>query len=209
VSGLFVKICGMTNADDASVAVEAGADAIGLIFVPGSPRFVGFGAATAIAATVPAHVKRVGVFVDETVEAMNRLAREVPLDLVQLQFDMPAESARRIEVPLIKVTRVRGAIDVDRLKTYNAAAHLLDTYVEGVPGGTGKTFDWDLALPAVEAGLPVLLSGGLTPDNVAAAVQRVRPYGVDVASGVEARPGRKDHDKVRAFISNARGAWRD
>jgi phosphoribosylanthranilate isomerase len=209
VSGLFVKICGMTNAEDARVAVEAGADAIGLIFVPRSPRFVGLEAAAAIAATVPPHVKRVGVFVDETIEEMNRLAREVPLDLVQLQFDMPAESARRIEVPFIKVTRVQGAIDVGRLKTYNAAAYLLDTYVEGVPGGTGKAFDWDLALPVVRAGLPVLLSGGLTPGSVAEAVRRVRPHGVDVASGVEARPGKKDHDKVRAFISNARGALRD
>lgn len=209
MSKLFVKICCMTNAEDARVAVDAGADAIGLIFVPETPRFVEFELAKAIAATVPAHVKRVGVFVDETVEAMNRLAREVPLDLVQLQFDMPAESARRIEVPFIKVTRVRGAIDVDRLKTYNAVAYLLDTYVEGVPGGTGKTFDWDLAGPVVEAGLPVLLSGGLTPDNVAEAVRRVRPYGVDVSSGVEARPGVKDHDKVRAFIANARRALND
>jgi phosphoribosylanthranilate isomerase len=198
----------MTNAEDARVAVEAGADAIGLIFVPRSPRFVRFDAAAAIAATVPTHVKRVGVFVDETIEEMNRLAREVPLDLVQLQFDMPAESARRIEVPFIKVTRVQGAIDVGRLKTYNAAAYLLDTYVEGVPGGTGKAFDWDLALPVVRAGLPVLLSGGLTPDNVAEAVRRVCPFGVDVCSGVETSPGHKDHDKVRAFIANAKGAWR-
>jgi len=209
VSGLFVKICGMTNAEDARVAVEAGADAIGLIFVPETPRFVEFEVARAMAATVPAHVKRVGVFVDMSVEEMNRVAGEVPLDLVQLHSDMPVESARRIDVPFIKVTRVRGAIDVDRLKTYKAAAYLLDTYVEGAHGGTGKAFDWGLALPVVEAGLPVLLSGGLTPENVAEAVRRVRPYGVDVASGVEARPGVKDHDKVRAFIANAREALDD
>lgn len=209
MSGLFVKICGITNAEDARVAVEAGADAIGFIFVAETPRFIEAAVAKVIAATVPARVKRVGVFVDTSLEAMNQLAREVPLDLVQLHSDMPPESARRIKVPFIEAVRVRGEIDVEQLRSYKAAAYLLDTYVEGAHGGTGKTFDWDLALPVVEAGLPVLLSGGLTPDNVAEAVRRVRPYGVDVASGVEARPGVTDHEKVRAFIANARGALND
>ena len=209
MSGLFVKICGITNYEDARVAVEAGADAIGFIFVAETPRFIEAEIATAIAAEVPERVKRVGVFVDTLVEEMNRLAREVPLDLVQLHSDMPAESARRIAVPFIKVVRVRGEIDVDRLRSYKATAYLFDTYLEGAHGGTGRTFDWDLALPVVEAGLPVVLSGGLTPDNVSEAVRRVRPYGVDVSSGVEARPGIKDHDKVRAFVTNARQALND
>jgi phosphoribosylanthranilate isomerase len=209
VSTLFVKICGVTNAGDARVAVEAGADAIGMIFVPETPRFVEPAAATVIAAAVPDGVKRVGVFVDASVEEINERARQVPLDLVQLHSEIAAESARRIAVPFIKVVRVRGAIDVGRLRSYNAAAYLLDTYVEGAHGGTGKTFDWDLARPVVEAGLPVLLSGGLTPENVSEAVRRVRPYGVDVSSGVEARPGMKDHEKVRAFIANAQEALND
>jgi phosphoribosylanthranilate isomerase len=208
VSELFVKICGITNVEDARVAVEAGADAVGFIFVPDTPRCVEVEAARAIAADVAGRVKTVGVFVDEAVEAINARVRQVPLDLVQLHSDMPAESARRIRVPFFKVVRVRGAIDVEGLRAYKARAYLLDTYVEGAHGGTGKAFDWALAVPVVQAGLPVVLSGGLTPENVAAAVRQVGPWGVDVSSGVEARPGRKDHDKVRAFIRNARGAVR-
>ena len=203
---LFVKICGITNAADARAAVEAGADAVGLIFVPNTPRYVEVAVAREIAATISERVKKVGVFVDEPVEAINRVARQVSLDLVQLHGDLTRESARLVEAPIIKVVRVRGEIDLERLRAYNARAYLLDTYIEGAHGGTGRTFDWDLALPVVAAGLPVLLSGGLTPDNVAEAVRRVRPFGVDVSSGVEARPGRKDHDKVRAFIANAKGA---
>ncbi len=203
---LFVKICGITNADDARAAVEAGSDAVGFIFVPNTPRYVEVTVAREIAATISERVKKVGVFVDEPVEAINRIARQVSLDLVQLHGDLTRESARLVEAPTIKVVRVRGEIDLERLRAYNARAYLLDTYIEGAHGGTGRTFDWDLALPVVAAGLPVLLSGGLTPDNVAEAVRRVRPFGVDVSSGVEASPGRKDHDKVRAFIANAKGA---
>ena len=206
MSELFVKICGITNTEDALVAVEAGADAIGFIFVPNTPRFIEVAAAREIAGGVPERVKKVGVFVDEPVEAVNRLAREVPLDLVQLHGSMSPEAAALVEVPFVKVVRVSGAIDVEQLKAYKARAYLLDTYVEGAHGGTGKTFDWDLALPVVAAGLPVLLSGGLTPENAAEAVQRVRPFGVDVSSGVEASPGKKDHAKVRAFVANAKGA---
>jgi len=209
VSGLFVKICGITNADDARAAVEAGAGAIGLIFVPNTPRYVSVETAKAVARAVPAGVSKVGVFVDAPVEEINRTAREVSLDVVQLHGELTPEQAARLVVPFFKVIRVRGEIDVEALRAYKARAIVLDTFVEGQPGGTGKTFDWDLARPVVEAGLPVLLSGGLTADNVAEAVRRVRPFGVDVSSGVETRPGRKDHDRVRAFISNARGAWRD
>ena len=208
MSGLFVKICGITNSEDARVAVEAGADAIGFVFAPGTPRFIEPEAAELIASSLPTHVKVVGVFVDNPVEEINGRVRQVPLDLVQLHSDISVEAVRRITAPFIKVERVRADIDVERLRSYKATAYLLDTFAEGKPGGTGKTFDWDLARPVVEAGLPVLLSGGLTPDNVAEAVRRVRPFGVDVSSGVEARPGHKDHDKVRAFIANAKGAWR-
>jgi phosphoribosylanthranilate isomerase len=206
VGELFVKICGITNADDALVAVEAAADAVGFIFVPNTPRFIEEAVAREIAAEVPEHVKKIGVFVDASIEEINKRVRQVPLDLVQLHADIPAESAHRIRVPFLKVVRVSGAIDVEQLKAYKARAYLLDTYVEGAHGGTGKTFDWDLALPVVAAGLPVLLSGGLTPENVAEAVRRVRPFGVDVSSGVEASPGKKDRAKVRAFVANAKGA---
>ena len=205
---MFVKICGITNTDDARVAVEAGADAIGLNFVPGTPRYIEVAAAREIARAIPDAVKKVGVFVNESVKTINRCVREVPLDIVQLHGDEAPETARLVEAPIFKVVRVRGEIDVERLRAYNASAYVLDTFVEGAHGGTGKTFDWDLALPVQDAGLPMLLSGGLTPDNVADAVRRIRPFGVDVSSGVEAGPGRKDHGKVRAFIANARGGSR-
>ncbi len=209
MSDLFVKVCGITNAEDARVAVEAGADAIGLIFVPGTPRYVEVAAARAIAAQVPEPVRTVGVFVNEAAETVNRLAREVPLDVVQLHGAEGPGFLELVEVPCFKAVRVRGEIDVGALRAYKASAYVLDTYVEGAHGGTGRTFDWDLALPVVAAGLPVLLSGGLTPDTVAEAVGRIRPYGVDVSSGVEASPGRKDHEKVRAFIARAKGALSD
>jgi len=206
VGGLFVKICGITNAEDVRVAVEAGADAIGFIFVPNTPRYIEVADAQQIAAGIPERVKKVGVFVNDSVEAVNRAVREVPLDLVQLHGDETASFARLVEAPIIKAIRVRGAIDVEGFRAYKASAYLLDTYVEDAHGGTGKAFDWALALPVVNAGLRVLLSGGLGPENVAEAVRRVRPFGVDVSSGVEASPGRKDSEKVRAFIENARGA---
>jgi len=208
VSTLFVKICGITNTDDARVAVEAGADAIGLNFVPGTPRYIEVAAAREIARAIPDAVKKVGVFVNESVKTINRCVREVPLDIVQLHGDEAPETARLVEAPIFKAVRVRGEIDVERLRAYNADAYLLDTFVEGAHGGTGKTFDWDLALPVQDAGLPVLLSGGLTPENVADAVRRVSPFGVDVSSGVELGPGKKDPGKVRAFIANARGGPR-
>lgn len=209
-----MKVCGITNADDASVAVGAGADAIGLIFVPGTPRCVTVETAKAVARVVSPTVWKVGVFVEASINEVNRIAREVSLDVVQLHGDLTPDEAARLAVPFFKVVRVRptdtrGAIDVEALRAYNARAIVLDTFVEGRAGGTGRTFDWELARPVVEAGLSVLLSGGLTPDNVAEAVRRVRPFGVDVSSGVEARPGCKNHDKVRAFISNAKGAQRD
>jgi len=206
VNRLFIKICGITSVEDARAAVEAGADAIGFIFVPDTPRYIELDVAHEIAREVPETVKRVGVFVSEGAETINRLVRAVPLDVVQLHGDESPEAAYRLDVPVFKVVRVSGEIDGEQLKAYNARAYVLDTFVEGAHGGTGKTFDWDLALPVIEAGLPVLLSGGLTPDNVAEAVRRTRPFGLDVSSGVEAGPGRKDHDKVRAFIANARGA---
>ena len=209
MSGLFVKICGTTNVEDARAAVEAGVDAVGLIFVPGTPRCVEVATAREIAANIPEPVRTVGVFVNEAAETINRLAREVPLDVVQLHGAEAPEFRRLVEVPFFKAVRVRGEIDVEQLRSYKASAYLLDTYVEGAHGGTGKTFDWELALPVVAAGLPVLLSGGLTPDNVAEAVGRILPYGVDVSSGVEASPGRKNHEKVRAFIARAKGALSD
>lgn len=206
MSELFVKICGITNVDDALVAIEAGADALGFIFVPETPRYIDVETARTIASAVGGRARTVGVFVDASIESINRAVQAVPLDLVQLHGELPSTIAERIDVPFFKVVRVRGAIDVEGLRAYKARAYLLDTYVEGAHGGTGTTFDWTLAGPVVQAGLPVLLSGGLTPENVAAAVRQVGPWGVDVSSGVEARPRVKDREKVRAFIRSAKEA---
>jgi len=200
-----VKICGITSAEDAAAAVDAGADALGLIFVPGTPRCVAPDVAAGILEAVPPLVATVGVFVDHPLEEVLRIISVLGLHAVQLHGQEPAAYSRRIPVPVIRALRVRDAASLHPLETYPAHAFLLDAYVEGLPGGTGTPISWDLALRA-KGGKPVILSGGLRPETVAQAVRLVRPYGVDVSSGVEASPGRKDHRKVREFIVNVRQA---
>ena len=200
-----VKICGITSAEDAAAAVDAGADALGLIFVPGTPRCVAPDVAAGILEAVPPLVATVGVFVDHPLEEVLRIISVLGLHAVQLHGQEPAAYSRRIPVPVIRALRVRDAASLHPLETYPAHAFLLDAYVEGLPGGTGTPISWDLALRA-KGGKPVILSGGLRPETVAQAVRLVRPHGVDVSSGVEASPGRKDHRKVREFIVNVRQA---
>jgi len=200
-----VKICGITSAEDAAAAVDAGADALGLIFVPGTPRCVVPDAAARILEPVPPLVATVGVFLDHPLEEVLRIVAALRLHAVQLHGEEPAAYSRRIPVPVIRALRVRDAASLHPLQTYPAHAFLLDAYVEGLPGGTGTPISWDLALRA-KGGKPVILSGGLRPETVARAVRLVRPYGVDVSSGVEVSPGRKDHRKVREFIVNVRQA---
>ena len=200
-----VKICGITSAEDAAAAVDAGADALGLIFVPGTPRCVAPDVAAGILEAVPPLVATVGVFVDHPLAELLRIVAALRLHAVQLHGQEPAAYSRRIPVPVIRALRVRDAASLHPLETYPAHAFLLDAYVEGLPGGTGTPISWDLALRA-KGGKPVILSGGLRPETVAQAVRLVRPYGVDVSSGVEASPGRKDHRKVREFIVNVRQA---
>lgn len=195
-----VKICGITSAEDASAAVEAGADALGFVFVPGTPRLVHPEAAERIVAGLPPFVTAVGVFVDQPLEEVLRVASRCNLQAIQLHGDEPEDFSRRIPLKVIKAVRVRGARDLRPISTYPAHAFLLDAFVEGQAGGTGTTISWDLALQA-KGRAPIILSGGLRPETVGLAVRRVRPYGVDVSSGVEACPGRKDHQKVREFIA--------
>ena len=200
-----VKICGITSAEDAAAAVDAGADALGFVFVPGTPRYVAPDAAAEILAAMPPLVATVGVFVDRPLEEVLGIVSALGLHAVQLHGQEPAAYSRRMPVPVIRALRVRDAESLRPLETYPAHAFLLDAYVEGRPGGTGTPIPLGLALRA-KGRRPVILSGGLRPDTVAPAIRLVRPYGVDVSSGVEATPGRKDHRKVREFIVNVRQA---
>jgi phosphoribosylanthranilate isomerase len=200
-----VKVCGITNASDAHAAVDAGADAIGFILYPRSPRYIEPGAAREIIAGLPPFVTAVGVFVDEdeaTVKDAIALAR---FHAVQLHGSESPEYCERISAHawVIKAARIKSAADLKALAAYRVTAFLLDAYVPGMPGGTGQVCDWSLAAGAGHLG-PIILAGGLAPENVAEAVRCVRPYAVDVSSGVEAGPGRKDHEKLWAFIEAVR-----
>jgi len=202
-----VKICGITSVQDAAAAVDAGADALGFVFVPGTPRVISPEVAEQIAAGLPPFVTTVGVFVDQPLEEILSVIIRCRLQAVQLHGNEPETFSRRIPVKVIKAIRVRDAADLRGIGTYPAHAFLLDAFVEGQPGGTGTTISWDLARQAIGR-VPVILSGGLRPENVAQAVRAVRPYAVDVSSGVETSPGRKDHRKVREFIAAVREADR-
>jgi phosphoribosylanthranilate isomerase len=194
-----VKICGITNSEDALAAVEAGADALGFIFVPGTPRYVSIDTASQIASAIPPFVSRVGVFVDTQQDSLNNIIRAGGLDAVQLHGRETPEYCLAVQSPVIKSFRVRDISSLAGIERYRVAAFLLDTYIAGLPGGTGISFDWGLAHHAAKYG-PVILSGGLNADNVSEAIRIARPYGVDVGSGVESSPGRKDHRKMSAFI---------
>jgi phosphoribosylanthranilate isomerase len=202
-----VKICGVTRLEDAKEAWAAGADALGLNFYPRSPRYVQPEVAAALARTRPALGAVVGVFVNESPDTIRARVRECGLTVVQLHGDEPPEACTGFGVPVIKALRVRGPEDVAKARTYVGAGDVATLLLDGAApgyGGGGVTFDWSLVARLTDAGLPVLVAGGLGPDNVAEAVRATRPYGVDVASGVESSPGIKDARAVRAFIRNAK-----
>jgi phosphoribosylanthranilate isomerase len=202
-----VKFCGITRLEDAQLVVELGAWAVGLILWPGSSRRVAAGDAGAIAAAVRRRVEVVGVFVNGTLDEVARTAEDVGLTMLQFHGDegpaFCAEAARRTGCKVIKAARVRSGADIQALSAFHTDFHLLDSYAPGRPGGTGGTFAWELAR-AHRGGVPVILSGGLTPENVAGAIGAVGPYAVDVASGVELAPGIKDPDLLRAFAEAVR-----
>lgn len=201
-----VKICGITNVEDGLAAAEAGADALGFVFCESSPRRVSLEAASAIIRQLPPFIMKVGVFVDAPVEQVFRAVNVCGLSLLQFHGDEPPDYCNQFGLMSMKAFRIRDASSLEPLRSYPTEAWLLDTCVAGKPGGTGATFNWELALPAMRWGMPIFLAGGLTPENVAEAVRRMRPYGVDVSTGVEREPGRKDAAKVRAFIQAARVA---
>jgi len=194
-----VKICGIKRPEDAGAAVDAGADAIGLNFWRPGRRYIPPETARVIAGALPPFVARVGVFADEEADTIRRIADLCRLDALQLHGSESPEFCRQFDRPVLKGIKVRGPESIDGLARYRVAAYLLDTLLPGEMGGTGKAFDWSLAVRAKAAG-PVILSGGLTPENVGEAIRAVAPYAVDVASGVETG-GEKDPAKIRAFIA--------
>jgi phosphoribosylanthranilate isomerase len=200
-----VKICGITCLEDAGAAVAAGADALGFIFAPGSPRRVEPATAARMAAALPPFVTTVGVFVNQPLEEILEVACRCRLQMIQLHGAEPPDLARRLPLPVIRAIRVKDETSLAATAAYPARAFLLDAFVEGREGGTGRTFPWALAVLAKPAG-PIILSGGLTPENVGEAVRRVRPYAVDACSGVECRPGRKDPRKLEEFVAHVRTA---
>lgn len=197
-----MKFCGITTVDDARAAVSLDAWAVGMIFWPHSPRAVDPGAAIEIAAAVKRKAEAVGVFVNAPLDEVSATADAVGLTMIQLHGDEGpvycTEIARRTGCRVIKAARVRDRADIQAVRAFKTDFHLFDSYREGVPGGTGETFAWEL-VGSHHAKVPVILSGGLTPENVAEAIAVARPFAVDVASGVEASPGVKDHAKLRAF----------
>ena len=206
---LLVKICGITSPEDAQLAVSAGADAVGFVFWLASPRAVEPARAAAIARELPASVLRVGVFVDAPRDAMRRIGDEVGLDLLQLHGDEPLAALSDLPRPALKAVRVGPGFGPEQALRYaeRVAGLVVDTRLPGetqLPGGTGVAFDWSLVTGLADRIGFLMLAGGLSPENVAEAVRAVRPHAVDVSSGVERVPGRKDPARVRAFVEAAR-----
>ena len=204
-----VKICGITKPDDAFAAAESGADAIGMIFYEGSPRRVDVETAQAIVRVLPPFVARVGVFVNALRARIDKTVERVGLNTVQLSGDEAPGYVRSIKsAPVVKAIRIEDFRDIQSASEYlgTCSAMLVDAKVEGAYGGTGKTFDWSLASELMREDLPVIIAGGLTPENVGDVVRRLRPHGVDCSSGVEWEPGVKDYDRMRRFVAEVRRA---
>jgi phosphoribosylanthranilate isomerase len=210
----LVKICGITNAGDGLNAIKAGADLLGFIFYAGSPRYVTCENASDISyalhrASGDRNLRTVGVFVNEPLEELARTMRVCSLDFAQLHGAESPEYVKALRergISAFKALRIASAADLAPMAAYDCAAFVLDTFVSGQPGGTGIAFDWSVAISANRHGR-IILAGGLNPDNVAEAVRMVRPWGVDVSSGVENAPGQKDAAKMARFISRAKSAY--
>lgn len=203
-----VKICGLTNLADAQAAVAAGADMLGFNFYEKSPRHVSLAPAAEITRRLPPSVLRAGVFVNAPAEFVLRAISEVGLTMLQFHGDEPPEFCTQFGLMTLKAFRIRDENSLAQIPNFQTDAYLLDAFSAEEFGGTGKKFNWDLAIEAKKSGKPVFLAGGLTPENVADAVHKVRPFAVDVSSGVEipGAPGKKNHAKIKAFIEAVRTA---
>lgn len=198
-----VKICGITNLEDALLAVDAGADALGFVFCEASPRSVSPEQAACIIRQLPPFIQTIGLFVNETLAMINQTADACGLDIVQLHGEEAPQFCAGVKRRVIKALRVRDASSLKPMAAYRVSAFLLDAWSPSAHGGTGLTFNWDIAAGAA-ARERIILAGGLTADNIAAAIRKVHPYGVDVSSGVEAAPGTKDAVKIKEFIRIAK-----
>jgi phosphoribosylanthranilate isomerase len=199
-----VKVCGLTNLEDAQAAVEYGADLIGFIFAA-SPRQVTLKEAREIIDNLKGNSAKVGVFVDRNLSKVQQIAADCNLDYIQLHGSESPWYCQQLDRPVLKAFSIKDRESLEQLKKYDVDKYLLDTYHPYKLGGTGETFNWDLAVEAKELG-PIFLAGGLNSDNVARAVEKVNPAGVDVSSGVELRAGKKNYRKVKQFIQQAKNS---
>ena len=202
-----VKICGLTNLDDARWAWQCGADLLGFVFVRSSPRSVSQAEVARMVRALKDEAcgaRFVGVFADQSIEAVRRIARTCSLHLAQLHGGESPDYARALGVPVIVARRVRDRVPWDELSEYGAWAYLLDSYHPQQLGGTGHSWPWELLAKRPQDQTKIIIAGGLTPNNVALAIDQARPWGVDVSSGVEAHPGRKDPSKVELFVQRAK-----
>ncbi len=199
----FVKICGITNLEDALFASEAGADALGFVFYKKSPRHIEPEKARDIIKRLPPFVTTVGVFADQTEAEIKGIIAETNIDIVQLHGEEPPEFCERLNKRVIKAIRARSMENLTDIKRYKSCALLLDTYDKNLKGGTGRIFNWEIAREA-KIFNKIIVAGGLTPENVADAIKVVQPYAVDVSSGVEKEKGIKDHQKIKMFIEKAK-----
>lgn len=199
-----VKICGITNVTDALIAVTYGVDALGFIFYKKSPRYVAPKNARLIIDQLPPFIKTVGVFVDETADRVNKIADTCKLDIVQLHGVESPAFCRKMKRRVIKAFRIKDEKSLLPMASYKVDGFLLDAFVEDLHGGSGETCDWNLVRRAEEHG-PIILAGGLTPENVADAIRQAEPYGVDVCSGVEECKGKKNLEKIKSFMCRAKG----
>jgi phosphoribosylanthranilate isomerase len=204
LSVVRVKICGITNEEDALQAVEAGADALGFVFYDLSPRCVSFETAERIIRKLPPYVVTSGVFVNNPASFIESAVERCRINVVQLHGDETPQFCTGIRHTVVKAFRVRDITSIETIRSYAVAGYLLDAYAPGAYGGTGLTFNWETARIAGQFG-PIILAGGLKPENVREAVETVEPYAIDVSSGVEVSPGRKDHAKVVELIRRAKG----